>query len=109
MRGCDCWLNLKLNLNWRLLIPSPVFEMYILPTVSIVEPFQELSLERVRYFENIWMVFVTKPIRPLSKLLRFWQESEEIYEGHAVVYYSVSFRAGDKVGKQDKLENLSDL
>lgn len=55
-------LPLELDLgNQSLLTHSHVFGMYALPTVPTVGVFQGPCLQRVRYSETIWMVYVTEP------------------------------------------------
>lgn len=57
-------LPLKLDLgNQSLLTHSHVFRIHALPTVPRVGVFQGPCLQRVRYSETIWMVYVTEPSR----------------------------------------------
>lgn len=63
MRGHDCQLTCKLDLgNWKLLTPSPILGLYILPTVPKVGAiFKDVSLREQCVIETIWMAYMAEP------------------------------------------------
>lgn len=61
-RGRDHWLTLKLDSdNWRLLTPSPVLGMDILPSIPAVGAvFKDAALREQGIVEDIWVVHKTE-------------------------------------------------
>lgn len=61
--GCDFLLSLKLDpSNWRLLAPSLMLGMYVLPSVPTARAiFKDAVLREQGVIETIWMVYLTEP------------------------------------------------
>ena len=81
LRGHDHHLTLKLDPdNLRLLTLSPSLECTFCSLFAQLEPFQGCSLERVICsLDHLNSICDRTPLRPLYKLLRFWQAGVEIF------------------------------